>query len=491
MTTTPSTNAVNALARRGIKLLLGRQFFIQIFTFVGGVILARVLNPAEFGVFAVVTFIVSVLGLLGDFGLASSFIQRKTEFSERELQVAFTLQQIFTTTVFVVLFFLSPWIVSLYPNMSQDMVWLIRACALSLYLTAWRSMSALQLERKLSYDRLAWVEILEIVSYQLFAVTLACLGYGVWSFITALLVRGALGSIVLYVLAPWPIRLCFDWPIAKEILRFGLPFQFTAIVNGASNWITPTLVMSLIGNQAVGFLGWASANGRKPLLLVDNFTRVSFPHFSRIQDDPVEVERLLVRYLSYLLAISGFWFIMLAVAGSSLVELIYTKKWLPAVPALILYGVALGLDVTSSIVSTVLISSGKIILTAKSTTLRTVCNISISVWLVLWIGFMGIPIAYIASILIAMPVLFLGLGKGSFRRIMAQLAWILIPLFGSGIVGFSLLILKLPLLLMCIVLLAALILTYAILVWLACPEGFRTSMAYRLNGLRKSVSLAT
>src|SRR5207248_493176 len=85
--------------------------------------------------------------------------------------------------------------------------------------------------------------------------------------------------------------------------------------------------------------------GKKPLMLVDNVMRVSFPHFSRIQHDRSEVERTLVKYLTYLLFASGLWFSLLLVAGPSLIRLIYTPKWAPAVPALILFSAGVCFEV--------------------------------------------------------------------------------------------------------------------------------------------------
>src|SRR4051794_12855689 len=85
---------LNRQAKRGIKLLLGRQVLLQILTLGGGIILARTLTPAEFGLYAIATFVVSTISLFGDFGLSPLLIQRKQEISARDLQVGFTLQQI-------------------------------------------------------------------------------------------------------------------------------------------------------------------------------------------------------------------------------------------------------------------------------------------------------------------------------------------------------------------------------------------------------------
>jgi Membrane protein involved in the export of O-antigen and teichoic acid len=251
-------NSVHEKAKRGIKLIMARQVIVQAVTFGGGVVLARILSPSQFGLYAIATFLVQAFALFGSFGLAPSLIQRKKELADEDLQVGFTLQQVCTTVVVTGLFIGAPWLVSLYPRAPHDSplqtIWLVRALAFSLYLTSWRSMSALQLERHLKYNRIAAVEVIEILTYQTIAVVLALAGYGVWSFVWATLVRGMLGTFLVYSAAPWRVKLRFDVPAAIHLLRFAIPFQICALINNLSSWITPTLVAGMIGPQAVGYL---------------------------------------------------------------------------------------------------------------------------------------------------------------------------------------------------------------------------------------------
>src|SRR5690242_18333130 len=100
---------IHGKAKRGIKMLMGRQVLLQALGMCSGVILARKLSPEEFGLFAIATFLVQIFGLLGDFGLAGSFIQREVEPTDHERSVAFTLQQILTVVIVVLLWILAPW----------------------------------------------------------------------------------------------------------------------------------------------------------------------------------------------------------------------------------------------------------------------------------------------------------------------------------------------------------------------------------------------
>lgn len=414
---------------------MGRQVLLQILTFGGGIVLARVLSPAQFGLYAIATFLVGTFALFGDFGLAPSFIQRKEELTEKDLRVGFTLQQIITSVIVVALFAAAPWLARLYPKAPPETVWLVRTLAFSLYLTSWRSMSALQLERHLRYDRLAWIEVVETLSYQGLAVGLALAGYGVWSFVWATLVRGLLGTVLTYAAAPWSVRFGYDRETVREIIRYGIPFQMQMIIHSMGGWVTPILVGGLIGPQAVGYLTWASSNGKKPLILVDNIVRVVFPQFSRLQEDRAELEKTLSRYFCWLLMISGLWIAVVVAAGPSLVQLIYTEKWLPAVPALIIFSFCLCGDIISWLLTTTLNSLNLVKFATRIYVIRSFANLLLTVILVLAIGLNGVPLAQFISVNITMIWLFAGLGQGSMRRIMAPVSWLIVPVIGSTAMG--------------------------------------------------------
>jgi O-antigen/teichoic acid export membrane protein len=479
---------VNKRAKRGIKLLLGRQVLLQIFTLIGSILLARTLSPALFGIYAIATFFVQAAALLGDFGLAPSFIQRKAELTDRELQVGFTLQQLITTVLVLLLFVVSPWLMRFYPQAPAGTEWLIRALGFSLYLTSWRAMGALQLERHLRYERLALIEVIEISLYQALAVVLALLGYGVWSFVWATLLRGIIGAILTYGASPWPIRLRWDRALAGQILRYGLPFQGAALINNLGQWVTPTLVGSLVGPQAVGYLNWAASHGKKPLMLVDSVMRVSFPHFSRLQEHWEEVERIMVRYMTYLLLASGFWFVLMLTTGPSMVGLIFTEKWLPAVPALILSALAVCVDVIIWVVSVSLNALGFVNQAARRALGRTMLHIVLGILFVLQFGFNGVPIAYILACTLTLPFIFQGLAPGTMQRVLGSVAWIALPILAASLAGVGIARLPLPTLPGVGMILFADCVVFTGVVLLSSPMWLRSALAHRLPyALRRRV----
>ena len=433
----------NRQAKRGIKLLAARQVVLQILTFAGGVVLARTLDPSVFGLYVIASFLVSLFAMVGDFGLAPSLIQRTEALTDLDLQVGFTLQQVLTVVIVLALWVSAPLLAGFYPGAPPETAWLVRALSLNLFLASWQTMSKLQLERDLKYDRLSVVEVVGVLIYQGLAVGLALAGFGVWSFIWATLASGLVGAALMYAVAPWRVRFAYDRKIARDLIRYGVPFQSQGILNAVGGWVTPVVIGRWIGADAVGLLTWASSNGRKPLILVDSTMRVAFPHFARVQHDAAEVNRLLVRYLTYLALPAGLWFAAIATAAYPIVEAIYTAKWVPAVPALILFAAAMAADLTSWTLCIACNALGRVKLTMRVLGVRSAVNILLGVGLVLALrrplgsaSFVGVAAGYFLSATLAIPWLAVsGFGRQTCREVGGALAWVALPVIAACAAG--------------------------------------------------------
>jgi lipopolysaccharide exporter len=481
----PETQRIHHRAKRGIHLLMLRQVVVQVVTFAGGIVLARVLEPVDFGVFGITTFVIFTLMRFGNLGLAASLIQRKEAITSHDLQVGFTMQQIIVSALVLGVWFAAPYMTVLYPKAPDQIVWLVRVLAFNLYLQGWLAMSKLQLERKLSYKRLAIIEVVQKLSYQVIAVVLAVLGYGIWSLIIAVLAQSSISTVLAFRLAPWRVRLAFDAKVARELLRFGLPFQMKQIISNTRGWITPTLVAALIGPEAVGFLTWAGGLGRKPMLAVQNVTRVSFTHFSRIQSDSKEVMRILTRYYSFLLPLCLFWFVLILTAGSSIVEVVYTAKWLPAMPVLILYSLSVNVDMFTRLVTRTLQGLGHVWYVMRIVAIQVIIQVLLSVVSVLTVGYVGIPVAEMVSLAVMLPWLFHRLGRGWLIHMARSLSWVVWPTFASATLASLTLLLPFSVEWHAVSASAVTIATFAGVFWMASPEWMREQVATAARSMRR------
>jgi O-antigen/teichoic acid export membrane protein len=419
-------------AWQGIRALFGRQFANLVLGLAGGIALARILSPAQFGVYAIVTFVVGATMLLGDLGLGASLIQRLHAPSDRELQLVFTAQLILVSVVVALVWVASTWVFGLFHQLGGDVAWFARVFALTLYLRIVRSISLIKLERDLTYRPIARAEVLEVGTYQTAAVALAASGAGVWSFVVAAVLSAAAGAAFLFYAARWPPRLRWAPSETRVLIRYGLAFQAGGIVNTVGTWATPVFVGMLVGPRAVGLVGLASSNAKRPLLAVESIMRVSFPHFSRLQDERVELERVIVRYLVGFTWIVALWCALIWTVGPQLIHVVYSSKWDAAATAMRLFAGSVPFDAISWTMGFAYAAVNRNWVAIRIVAARSLSMFALSGALVPLVGFIGIPLAYLFSSIVTIPLLLVFFGPGFFGQFLRRCAWIA-PCIGAAV----------------------------------------------------------
>src|SRR5579872_6280119 len=96
-----SVDVIIKRAIGGIVAFVISGFFIQLFVAFAGFILSVFLDPASFGIFAIVSAILNILVYFSDIGLAAALVQKKDEPSQKDLTSTFTLQQIIIFTIVI------------------------------------------------------------------------------------------------------------------------------------------------------------------------------------------------------------------------------------------------------------------------------------------------------------------------------------------------------------------------------------------------------
>ena len=326
---------VKGRAVRATGALMGRQMVVRALNFVGLVVLAKLLDPATFGLFAVVRFVVFFLQRFSDFGLSATLLRKPDAVTEAELRTVFTIQQVIVALSFTLLFFGTGWVVDVYPKLGPEHVWLIRALAFSLVLASLRTLPTVLIQRALRHDKLAVIGVAEAVVYLGVTIGLAAAGWGVWALIWGTLARGVLGTVWVLAIAWWRPRFGFDREAAREVLRFGVPVQLASLAGLAGESVVPLLVFSLFGGAAVGFANWArtmlgSAVGQ-PLIVMG---KVQMRVFGRIQEDRAKLVRAVERNLSLGALLVFFTATLLVAQGEAFILYVIEPKWLPALPLL-------------------------------------------------------------------------------------------------------------------------------------------------------------
>ncbi|MDP3998641.1 MAG: oligosaccharide flippase family protein [bacterium] len=355
---------VAAVKRRsvaGVVALTSRMALMQVVSFFGIFLLTIFLDPRVFGIFFVVTAIVSFLRYFSDIGLAAALIQKKEEITRQDLETTFTIQQTLVLIVVISAFILSGFVGD-YFKLGTDGLWLFRALIFAFLLSSFKTIPSIILERKLDFNRLVIPEIIETVLYYLVAVVLAWKGLGVVSFTWAVLARGVSGLLVIYLLAPWRPGLAIHKQSARKLLSFGAPFQLYSFLALIKDDLLMVFLGKVLPFAQVGYIGWAKKWAEYPLRLVmDSIIKVTFPAYSRLQEHPEDLRKGIEKAIYFLSLLIFPALIGLAFVVKPMVFLIPKYiKWEPALTSLYFFAIASILASLSSPLVNAILAIGRI-----------------------------------------------------------------------------------------------------------------------------------
>jgi O-antigen/teichoic acid export membrane protein len=340
---------IGRTARIAVVQLLFRTGALRAITFVGTIVLARVLFPADYGVFAVIAFLTAILTPIGDLGLGVALIQKGERPTEADLATVFTSQQVLWIAILVLVWVLAPLIRLAGPDMPADAEWMLRVAALAVAIGHLQSVPGAMMSRVLRFGPLAGIEVVQQVLYVAVTLTLALNGAGAWSFVIGLLIQFSVGSALMFGAWGRLPRIGFDRDAFRRLVRFGAFFEAASIANLLREALVPAFGGLAGGVAAIGQLQFGQRLGRLVSSVDEVVGRVAFPAFSRLQEDRLLLERAFVRSLEITGLLIGPVLCWAIAVAPTLVPVLFSDRWTPAVPVFQLTAAAALLGVPAQI----------------------------------------------------------------------------------------------------------------------------------------------
>jgi O-antigen/teichoic acid export membrane protein len=359
-----SLETVKERSVRGVVVLTGRTFILQIIGLVAQLFLFAYLGKYEFGVFAIVSAIINFLVYFSDIGLAAALIQKKEKPTDTDLKTTFFVQQALVFLLIALVFLLSPLITKHY-SLSIDGRYLLYALSISLLLSSLKSIPSVLLERKLEFVKLVFPQILEQVVYNVILVFLAMKGFGLKSFSFAVIARGIVGLVTIYILQPWKPGFAFSRKTLSGLFKFGVPYQINTFLATFKDDGMTLVLGGILGPAGVGVLAFAQKIARLPLtFFMDTVTRVTFPAFSRMQDAKTDLERSVTRSIFFICLLVFPSLVGISILAPILVRVIPRyNQWIPALVPIVFVSINFIFAAATTQLTNLLNAIGKIKIT--------------------------------------------------------------------------------------------------------------------------------
>jgi len=312
----------------------GYSAFLGLIT---NLIITILLSPAIFGMYVTLLSLLSLLNYFSDIGLAASLIQ-KDSITKDDVKTTFTVQLILVSCLVIIAFICTPFIVRFY-DLPQTGKYLFWALLVSFVLSSLKTIPSIFLERKIQFQKIVLVQIVENTMFYGIVSILALLKFELTSFTVAVLVRSLFGLILMYYISPWTPSLGISRESLRSLVKFGLPFQASSFLALFKDDLIILFLGKVLGFHTLGYIGWAKKWAEAPIrIIMDNVSKVLFPLLARFQKDTDKLGKVIEKTIFLQSALLSPIMILSAFSMTRLIFLIPRySKWGPALPIFFIF----------------------------------------------------------------------------------------------------------------------------------------------------------
>lgn len=356
---TPSVSSLGRVAKRSVAAMMTGRGVVVLTNLGATVVLARLLEPEDFGIFGIAMLFTGLAQRFGNIGFGSALIQRK-EIRDEHVSSLFTLNLLIYPPFTVLLVLASPLVGSFFDSPSAGRVLVVASLV---FLTSpFSSVARALLRRRMEFK---WIALAGIANHMIGAavsIVLAWRGFGVWSLVYGRLTASLSSTIIMVARARWTPRLGFSRAAIRDLFSFGLKMFLKNLLIYGSNKVDYFIIAKRMGPVAFGL--YEKAFNIMDLVVKQVGRKVAggvlFSVFARLQSDR---RALRAAYLKVVLALSLVcipFFAGLFLVAPSLVNILFGEKWLPSVLPLQIMCVAGLMRMYTQVASTVVNAMGKV-----------------------------------------------------------------------------------------------------------------------------------
>lgn len=300
--------------------------------FIIGVILARLLSPDDFGLIGMITVFVGFANIYTDLAFGSALIQKQDTNPDHYFSIFWI--NLGTGLALTLLFMASsPLIARFYSQ--PVLIPLTMLISTNFFIGSLKIIQSSLLMKQLEFGRLAFVELMALAISGSTGITMAILGFGVWSLAWQSVMFTGLTVILLWIVSDWRPAMRFKWIVVKELLGFSSNLLGFSSVNYWLRNADNLLVGRFLGTSALGIYSRSYGIMLLPLTMISrSIGQVMFPALSKIQDDVPRIQRLYLRMTAAIALITFPLMLGLLVVAEDFVLFLFGAQWVGMIPIL-------------------------------------------------------------------------------------------------------------------------------------------------------------
>ncbi len=298
-------------------------------SFIVGVILARLLSPAEFGLIGMITIFIAVSQSFINSGFSSALI-RKINCTNEDYSTVFFFNLAAGIIFVLILFFSSPLIADFFNEPTLKPI--VRVLSLLLLIESLTIIQRTILTKRVDFKLQARISIISSSIAGVVAISMAYSGYGVWSLVFQQVLNQGLKSLLLWLWNHWRPVLIFSKASFKELFGFGSKLLVSGLIDTLYNNIYYLIIGKFFSAQELGYYTRADNFKNIPSQGLNGIIgRVSYPVLAGMQEDKSRLKRNYQTLIRSTMFITFVLMMGMAAAAEPMIITLIGEKWRPAI----------------------------------------------------------------------------------------------------------------------------------------------------------------
>jgi O-antigen/teichoic acid export membrane protein len=293
-------------------------------------ILARLLTPAQVGVFSLCAAVTAVAGILRDFGISEYLIQEK-DLTREKVQAAMALAIITAWSIAAVILLSRTAIADFYaePGVSE----VLGVLCINFLILPFASPAFALLNRELAFRKIYAVQTISGLVSAITSVSLAYLGHGFMSLAWGTVANVACQNIILALLRPGDSWVMPNLKEARIVLRYGTMFVASRAIETLTRNAHEFIIAKQFGFGSVG--QFSRAIGLIELFytnVTSAIQRVATPAFASDHRAGASLVSAYARGTAIFTCIAWPFFGFVALMSSDIIRVLFGPQWDAAAP---------------------------------------------------------------------------------------------------------------------------------------------------------------
>jgi len=317
-------------AAKGMAWTAFEQAVVLLVRFAVGIVIARFLMPADYGIVPMLALIYAVCGTFIDSGMGSALVRKKDR-TDLDYSTLFYFNLATSIFFYICLFFAAPAIARFFnmPILAQ----MTRITAFSFVVGAFGTVQRTRLNIALNFKPMTLVDLSMSILSGIAGIYMAYRGYGVWALVWPGMVTSILGTAIIWRITRWHPLLAFSWKSFREMFGFGSKILCSSLINTVYGNLSTLVIGKVYTPADLGLYGRGQQFPAFPSGFIQGMIlRVTYPLLAKVNNETPErmsdIYRRVLRMPVYILApvLAG-----IACVAHPLVDVLLGEKWLGCV----------------------------------------------------------------------------------------------------------------------------------------------------------------